>query len=43
MQKYTVTLENYDGRCKRVTIMAASPCDAMAQAQRNGWYAVDVK
>jgi hypothetical protein len=43
MTKYTVTVENYSGDCKRVTVLAASPCDAMAQAQKNGWYPVDVK
>lgn len=43
MNKYTVTVENYDGDCKRVTVIASSPCDAMAMAQKNGWYPVDVR
>jgi type II secretory pathway component PulF len=42
MQKYRVTLENYDGRCKRVTVTADNPYDAMAIAQKNGWWPVDV-
>jgi hypothetical protein len=43
MNKYTVTVENYDGDCKKVTVIASSPCDAMAMAQKNGWYPVDVR
>ena len=40
--KYRVTVENYDGGCKRVTVLAHSPEDAMAMAQRGGWYPVEV-
>ena len=40
--KYRVTVENFDGRCKRVTVLAHSPEDAMAMAQRGGWYPVEV-
>lgn len=41
--QYVVTVENYDGRCKRVKVFAFSPEDAMAMAQKGGWYPVDVK
>ena len=43
MNTYRVTIENFDGLCKRVTVKAASPYDAMAMTQRGGWYPVDVK
>ena len=43
MKLYTVTVENFEGRCKRVKVLAATPYDAMAACQKNGWYAVDVK
>jgi type II secretory pathway component PulF len=43
MNRYRVTLENYDGRCKRVTVIALSASDAMAACQRNGWIPVDVQ
>jgi len=42
MQKYRVTLEHYDGRCKRVTVLADSPYDAMGMTHKNGWTPVDV-
>ena len=42
MNKYRVTLENYEGRCKRITVSTSSPYEAMAMAQRGGWYPVDV-
>lgn len=42
MTKYRVTLENSDGGCKRVTVMAATEWDAMAITQRGGWYPVEV-
>ena len=42
-KKFRVTLENYDGRCKRVTVLAFSPYEAMAMTQKNGWHPVDVK
>lgn len=41
MKKYKVTLENYDGKCKRVTVEAGNEYDAMAMAQKGGWYAVE--
>ena len=41
MKSYKVTLENYDGKCKRVTVLADNEYDAMALAQKGGWYAVD--
>lgn len=41
--KFRVTLENYDGRCKRVTVMAHSAYDAMAMCHKGGWQPVDVK
>lgn len=43
MNRYRVILENYDGDCKRVIVLASSPYDAMALAQRGGWYPVDVE
>jgi hypothetical protein len=43
MNKYTVTLESYEGACKRVTVLAASPEDAMGQHMFGKWIAVDVK
>ena len=42
MNKYTVILENFEGGCKRVTVTAASQWEAMAAAQKDGWYPVDV-
>lgn len=42
MKTYTVTLENYEGECKRVKVIAPDPYTAMALAQINGWYPVDV-
>ena len=41
--KFRVTLENYDGRCKRVTVQAFSACDAMAKCHKGGWHPVDAK
>ncbi|MCO4240893.1 hypothetical protein ACFOW3_13670 [Acidovorax facilis] len=41
--KFRVTLENYDGRCKRVTVQAFSACDAMAMCQKGGWHPVDAQ
>lgn len=42
--KYRLTLENYDGRCKRVTVLAHSPEDAMGMYYgQGGWHAVDAK
>lgn len=41
--KFRVTLENYDGRCKRVTVQAFSACDAMAMCQKGGWNPVDAQ
>lgn len=41
--KYRLTLENYDGRCKRVTVVAFSPEDAMGMYYgQGGWMAVEV-
>ena len=40
---YYVTLENYDGECKRESIEASDSYEAMAIAQTNGWYPVDVE
>jgi hypothetical protein len=40
---FVVTVENFDGKCKRVKIVAHSPEDAMALAQKGGWYPVDVQ
>ena len=42
MKTYRVTVENHDGGCKRVKVIASNPYDAMAMAQKNGWYPVDV-
>lgn len=39
---YRVTLENFDGRCKKVKVVAANPYDAMAATQKGGWYPVEV-
>lgn len=45
MTRYRVTLENYEGDCKRVTVKSTDPYDAMALAQEcyRGWYPVDVE
>lgn len=43
MNSYTVTVENFEGKCKRVKVTAANGYEAMATAQKNGWYAVDVE
>lgn len=45
MKLWTVTLENYEGRCKRVKVLAASSYQAMADAQMKyrGWTPVDVQ
>ncbi len=43
MSEFRVTLENYEGKCKRITVIAANPYDAMAMTQRGGWYPVDVQ
>ena len=42
MNKYRVTVENFEGKCKRVTVSAVDQWEAMAAAQKNGWYPVDV-
>ena len=41
-KKFRVTLENYDGRCKRMTVLAHSASDAMAMCHKGGWQPVDV-
>ena len=45
MKTWTVTLENYEGGCKRVKIIAVSAYQAMADAQikYRGWTPVDVQ
>lgn len=45
MKTWTVTLESYEGRCKRVKILAADAYEAMAAAQMKytGWIPVEVK
>ena len=40
---YCVTLESYDGECKRESVEASDSYEAMAIAQTNGWYPVDVE
>lgn len=42
-KKFRVTLENYDGRCKRMTVLAHSASDAMAMCHKGGWQPVDVR
>ena len=42
-RKYRVTLESYNGGCKRVTVLAFSGHDAMVLATKRNWIAVDVK
>ena len=42
-RKYRVTLESYNGGCKRVTVLAFSGHDAMILATKSNWIAVDVK
>ncbi len=42
MNRYRVTVENFEGGCKRVTVTATDQYEAMAAAQRDGWYPVDV-
>lgn len=41
MKSFVVTLENFSGQCKKTTVLANSLDDAMAMAQRGGWFAVD--
>ena len=45
MKTYTVTLENFEGRCKRVKVIASNPYMAMAEAHMKyaGWTPVDVE
>lgn len=46
MKTYIVTMENFDGECKRVRIASTSPEQAMADAQMGAWavwYPVDVQ
>jgi hypothetical protein len=43
MSKYQVTLESYEGECKRVTVLAASAEDAMGAFMFGKWIAVDCK
>lgn len=43
MNTYTVTVENYEGDCKRVEVQALDAYEAMAIGQTNGWYPVDVE
>lgn len=43
MKQYRVTLENYEGRCKRVKVFAMNQYDAMAACQKNGWFPVEAK
>jgi len=44
-KQFTVTMESYEGGCKRVKVLAHGPEDAMALAQMKyrGWYPVDVQ
>ena len=43
-RKFKVTLENYDGRCKRATVLAFDGSDAFAEASMRfpGWVCVEV-
>jgi len=40
MLKYKVILESNEGKCKHVVVTAYDQYEAMAKAQRAGWYAV---
>lgn len=42
MKTYTVTLENYSGKCKKVEVIAVDKFDAMAKAHKSGWIPVSV-
>lgn len=44
MKKFTVVLENWDGRCKRVTVSALNESDAfaIAQVKYKTWTPVEV-
>ena len=42
MNRYKVTLENYEGRCKKMVVFAPGPYEAIAICQRGGWYPVEV-
>lgn len=43
MNTHNVTVENYEGDCKHVEVQAIDMYEAMAIAQTNGWYPVDVE
>ena len=43
MNTYKVTLENYDGKCKVVKVLANDEYTAMAICEKGGWHPVDVK
>ena len=43
MNKYLVTVEDYNGECKVIMIFADDPSEAMAIVQLDGWYPVDVQ
>ena len=43
MNKYRLTLESYEGGCKRITVIASSAEDAMGMYMFGKWIAVDVK
>lgn len=45
MNKFTAILENFDGQCKKVTIVAASLEDAwgVAYTKYQNWSVVDIK
>ena len=42
-KKFTVVLENYDGRCKRASVLAFDAADAFAEASMRfrGWVCVE--
>jgi hypothetical protein len=41
--KYTVVMENYDGKCKRIKVLAYSSEEAWGIASmKKGWYPVQV-
>ncbi len=43
MNKYRLTLESYEGNCKRITVLAASAEDAMGAYMFGKWIAVDCR
>lgn len=42
LKNYRLTLESFEGKCKRITVQAACASDAMGLYMFGKWIAVDV-